>query len=183
MQSGATVSISGGTVAATITVQSGGSLTIGGSTITGAITTPGEAQMLAITDSAFPAVSLLSLISLEAEQLHLDLHSADNAWTLSRADQASAPYAVALASSASINTVLTVRSGQSVRITGAGSQALPSWGSGGFTVQQFGTLSLTGVLLEGGLIVQSGGSLTIGGSTVSGTITVQSGGSLSLTGR
>ena len=70
--------------------------------------------------------------------------------------------------------------GQSVRITGAGSQALPSWGSGGFTVQQFGTLSLTGVLLEGGLIVQSGGSLTIGSSTVSGTITVQSGGTLHL---
>ena len=136
--------------------------------------------MLAITDSAFPAVSLLSLISLEAEQLHLDLHSADNAWTLSRADQASAPYAVALASSASISTVLTVRSGQSVRITGAGSQALPSWGSGGFTVQQFGTLSLTGVTVAGALTVQSGGSLTIGGSTVSGTITVQSGGTLHL---
>ena len=69
---------------------------------------------------------------------------------------------------------------QVVRITGAGSDARLSWGSGGFTVQQFGALSLTGVLLEGGLIVQSGGSLTIGGSTVSGTITVQSGASMHL---
>jgi hypothetical protein len=53
--------------------------------------------------------------------------------------------------------------GQSVRITGAGSQALPSWGSGGFTVQQFGTLSLTGVTVAGALTVQSGGSLSLTG--------------------
>jgi len=49
--------------------------------------------------------------------------------------------------------------GQSVRITGAGSQALPSWGSGGFTVQQFGTLSLTGLTISGDVIVKSGGAL------------------------
>ena len=49
--------------------------------------------------------------------------------------------------------------GQSVRITGAGSQALPSWGRGGFTVQQFGTLSLTGLTISGDVIVKSGGAL------------------------
>ena len=49
--------------------------------------------------------------------------------------------------------------GQSVRITGAGSQALPSWGSGGFTVQQFGALSLTGLTISGDVIVKSGGAL------------------------
>ena len=49
--------------------------------------------------------------------------------------------------------------GQSVRITGAGSQALPSWGSGGFTVQQFGALSLTGLKISGDVIVKSGGAL------------------------
>ena len=49
--------------------------------------------------------------------------------------------------------------GQSVSITGAGSQALPSWGSGDFTVQQFGALSLTGLTISGDVIVKSGGAL------------------------
>ena len=48
---------------------------------------------------------------------------------------------------------------QVVRITGAGSDARPSWGSGGFTVQQFGTLSLTGLTISGDVIVKSGGAL------------------------
>ena len=48
---------------------------------------------------------------------------------------------------------------QVVRITGAGSDARLSWGSGGFTVQQFGTLSLTGVTVAGTITVQSGGTL------------------------
>jgi hypothetical protein len=48
---------------------------------------------------------------------------------------------------------------QVVRITGAGSDARLSWGSGGFTVQQFGTLSLTGLTISGDVIVKSGGAL------------------------
>ena len=68
--------------------------------------------------------------------------------------------------------------GQSVRITGAGSQALPSWGSGGFTVQQFGALSLTGVTVAGALTVQSGGSLSISGSTILGVLSAQGSGLL-----
>ncbi len=70
--------------------------------------------------------------------------------------------------------------GQSVRITGAGSQALPSWGSGGFTVQQFGALSLTGVTFAGALMVQSGGSLSITGSTILGVLSAQGSGLLHL---
>jgi hypothetical protein len=48
---------------------------------------------------------------------------------------------------------------QVVRITGAGSDARLSWGSGGFTVQQFGALSLTGLTISGDVIVKSGGAL------------------------
>ena len=48
--------------------------------------------------------------------------------------------------------------------------AAVSWGSGGFTVQQAGALSLANVAVAGDLTVQGGGSLSVSGGSLSGDI-------------
>ena len=53
--------------------------------------------------------------------------------------------------------------------------AAVSWGSGGFTVQQAGALSLANVAVGGEITVHGGGSLSISGGSLSGDITVQGG--------
>ena len=49
--------------------------------------------------------------------------------------------------------------------------AAVSWGSGGFTVQQAGALSLANVAVGGEITVQGGGSLSVSGGSLEGDIT------------
>lgn len=89
-----------------------------------------------------------------------------------------------LTEDAGIATDLTITTGQ--RVSVSGDRALPTapvWGSGGFTVQQLGSLELTYVAVQATkLSVLGGGSASL--SACVGldllTITVRSGGSLSL---
>ena len=54
--------------------------------------------------------------------------------------------------------------------------AAVSWGSGGFTVQQAGSLSLANVAVAGGdLTVQGGGSLSVSGGSLNGGLPIQAG--------
>ena len=80
---------------------------------------------------------------------------------------ASGVFAVMLLQDAGISTALVVRPGQDVSVSGDRSLAQPPlWGSGGFTVQQRGALSLSFVALGGSaavtaLAVTGGGSLSL----------------------
>ena len=56
--------------------------------------------------------------------------------------------------------------------------AAVSWGSGGFTVQQAGALSLANVAVAGKITVRGGGSLSVSGGMVDGKVTVASGATL-----
>ena len=63
---------------------------------------------------------------------------------------AAGTYLGTLTADAGVGTDLVIRPGQAVSITGdPGLVVVPSWGSGGFTVQQFGSLSLRHVTVEG----------------------------------
>ena len=55
--------------------------------------------------------------------------------------------------------------------------AAASWGGGGFTVQQAGSLSLANVVVHT-ITVQGGGSLSVSGGMVDGKVTVASGATL-----
>lgn len=55
-----------------------------------------------------------------------------------------------------------------------------SWGSGGLTVQQGGSLSLANVVVAGDITVQGGGSLSISGGSLKGLTLVQDNGMLTL---
>ena len=56
-----------------------------------------------------------------------------------------------------------------------------SWGSGGFTVQQAGSLSLANVAVAGGdLTVQGGGSLSVSGGSLNGGLPTQAGSALAI---
>ena len=73
---------------------------------------------------------------------------------------AAGSYIVTLTADAGISTDLVIEPGQDVRISGdLALGAAPSWGSGGFTVQQDGLLSLTGLALAGSLAALSEGTL------------------------
>ena len=63
---------------------------------------------------------------------------------------AAGTYLTTMQADADINTDLTIHAGQVVVVNGdrEGLGAAPRWGSGGFTVQQFGSMSLTGVQLD-----------------------------------
>ena len=50
--------------------------------------------------------------------------------------------------------------------------AAVSWGGGGFTVQQAGSLSLANVAVGGEITVQGGGSLSVSGGMLDGKVTV-----------
>jgi hypothetical protein len=88
-------------------------------------------------------------------------------------------YALALYVNAGLAVDVVIGPGQDVRITG-GASAL-AWGSGSFTVQQGGALSLVGVALTGALVVQGGGNATVSGGSLGGVTSIQAGGALVLT--
>ena len=81
-------------------------------------------------------------------------------------------YVGMLVEDAGISTDLVVRPGQDVSVSGDRSLAQPPlWGSGGFTVQQRGALSLSFVALGGSvavtaLAVTGGGSLSLSSMAV-----------------
>ena len=72
---------------------------------------------------------------------------------------AAGAYIVTLTEDAGIGTDLTIRPGQDVRISAdPGLAAAPSWGSGGFTVQERGSLSLTFLAVRGAIGAEQGGA-------------------------
>ena len=87
-------------------------------------------------------------------------------------------YVGMLVEDAGISTDLVVRPGQDVSVSGDRSLAQPPlWGSGGFTVQQRGALSLSFVALGGSaaataLAVTGGGSLSLSSMAVHAEIMV-----------
>ena len=90
-------------------------------------------------------------------------------------------FSATLLEDADISISLTVTPGQDVHISGDASLAVaPRWGSGGFTVEERGSLSLTYVDLGASTItVESGASLTAQGSRFSGALAVSGAASLS----
>jgi hypothetical protein len=81
---------------------------------------------------------------------------------------AAGTYMLTLTKDADVSTDLTIQPGQNVIITGDPSlSAVPSWGSGGFAVQQFASLSLTRVSLDG-VVERRQGSLTLSDCVKSG---------------
>jgi hypothetical protein len=83
---------------------------------------------------------------------------------------AAGSYVLTLSRDAGTSADLIIRPGQRVHINCVGSSS--SWGSGGFTVQQGGSLSLVGVSTTGSIVVQDGGSLTMNSGTMSGNGTL-----------
>eukprot|EP01046_Picozoa_sp_COSAG06_P020093 COSAG06_NODE_1457_length_9417_cov_58.780425_4_plen_316_part_00 len=92
-------------------------------------------------------------------------------------------YVGTLLEDAGISTDLTITPGQTVSVSGDPSlPQAPSWGGGGFTVQERGSLALAGVAVAGAVSVLAGGDLTLQSSTVlSGSLSV-TGGTASLSG-
>ena len=75
---------------------------------------------------------------------------------------AAGSYIVTLTADAGIGTDLAIRPGQDVRISGdSGVAEPPNWGTGGFTVQERGSLSLTGVVVVGSVVVSSNGAVRL----------------------
>jgi hypothetical protein len=94
---------------------------------------------------------------------------------------AAGAYLLMLTADAGISTDLTIHPGQDVRLNGAvGLSQLPSWGSGGFMVQEMGSLSLLGLYVVGRIAVQSGGRVSITGSDVGDDVNVAAAGVLEL---
>lgn len=80
---------------------------------------------------------------------------------------AAGTYFVTLAVGAAIATDLVIQPGQLVSITGnSGSAEVPSWGTGGFTVQQRGSLALHTVTINGAIAVAAGATLQMQGVTL-----------------
>jgi hypothetical protein len=77
-----------------------------------------------------------------------------------------------------ISTDLMIEPGHAVVVSGdQGLADAPSWGSGGFVVQQFGSLVLAQMQLAGSISVISGGSVvleSVGGSIFGLTVTKSS---------
>ena len=92
-------------------------------------------------------------------------------------------FSLLLFEDAGIETDLVVRPGQRVSVSGDASLPRPPrWGSGGFTVQQRGSLTLRSVTVSSGLSVTNGGNAALtacGGQLTSLTVTTL-GGSVSL---
>eukprot|EP01049_Picozoa_sp_SAG25_P019539 SAG25_NODE_6201_length_579_cov_1.400000_1_plen_123_part_01 len=69
-------------------------------------------------------------------------------------------YALRLTGGAGVATDLMIQPGQNVHIIcDLGLDAAPSWGSGGFTVRERGSLSVVGVALESTMTMEAGGTL------------------------
>eukprot|EP01052_Picozoa_sp_SAG31_P030548 SAG31_NODE_3141_length_4629_cov_2.158057_2_plen_112_part_00 len=72
---------------------------------------------------------------------------------------------------ANVGTDLVIHPGQNVIITGdAGLVEAPSWGSGGFTVEEMGSLALSRLRLDGPLSVVGAGSLVLRGCELVATV-------------
>ena len=77
---------------------------------------------------------------------------------------AAGTYVLTLTQDADFGTDLIVRPGQHIFISGdAGLVEAPRWGSGGFTVGEKGSLSLTYATVQGALSATDGGSITLVG--------------------
>jgi len=84
---------------------------------------------------------------------------------------AAGSYIVTLAGDAGIGTDLVIQPGQDVHISGDPSLAVPpSWGSGGFSVQELGSLSLARVSIDGAVTQEQGGSIVMVSVMVRGDI-------------
>ena len=89
---------------------------------------------------------------------------------------AAGTYLATLLADAGISTGLTIQPGQAVVVSGGQSlAAAPAWGTGGFSVLQFGSLSLSNVSLAAALSVTGGGSLSLSGCVLAAAITVDGG--------
>jgi hypothetical protein len=86
-------------------------------------------------------------------------------------------YALSLGADVAMAVNATIHPGQDVRISASVATA---WGSGSFTVQQGGSLSLANVVAVGDLMVQRGGSLSVSGGRVDGDAIIEAGGGLRL---
>ena len=85
-------------------------------------------------------------------------------------------YVGILVEDAGITTALVIRPGQIVSVSGDRPLVqAPLWGSGEFTVQERGSLSLTYVTVESDLTLLGGGGLTLQSSMVSGALSVTDG--------
>eukprot|EP01048_Picozoa_sp_COSAG05_P007012 COSAG05_NODE_479_length_9424_cov_38.098552_6_plen_263_part_00 len=74
-----------------------------------------------------------------------------------------------LTADAGIETDLMIRPGQDVHITGNGGSSTVNWGSGGFAVQQGGSLFLVSVV-PGQITVAGGGSASMSGGSLANLI-------------
>jgi hypothetical protein len=74
---------------------------------------------------------------------------------------AAGSYIVTLMEDMSLSADLIIQPGQDVRIVGDPTLPVPSWGSGGLSVRERGSLSLVGVAPTGTLTVKTGGDLTL----------------------
>jgi hypothetical protein len=84
---------------------------------------------------------------------------------------------------ADISTPLVITPGQTVSVSGDRSlMAAPRWGSGGFTVEERGSLSVSYTTMQSDLTVLGGGTSSFNGCTLGAlaSLTVHNGGSLSL---
>jgi hypothetical protein len=80
---------------------------------------------------------------------------------------AAGTYVLTLTEDADVATDLVVQPGQNVIISGdAGLAEPPSWGSGIITVQQFGTLMLTDLVMTGSITAEEGGIATVSGGSL-----------------
>lgn len=78
---------------------------------------------------------------------------------------AAGTYVLTMMEDADVGTDLVIQPGQNVIITGdAGLAEAPRWGSGGFTVGEMGSLSITNITVEGDIIVGNGTAIVSGGS-------------------
>jgi hypothetical protein len=93
---------------------------------------------------------------------------------------AAGSYIVTLTEDAGISTDLVIQPGQDVHITGSGGSLPSNWGSGGFTVQQGGSVSLANVAVAGSITVQDGGTSSVNGGTLGGLVSVMAGATLTL---
>ena len=92
-------------------------------------------------------------------------------------------YVGTLLEDAGISTDLTITPGQTVSVSGDPSlPQAPSWGGGGFTVQERGSLALAGVAVAGVVSVLGGATASLRACTLEGlvSLTTTAGGSLSL---
>jgi hypothetical protein len=92
---------------------------------------------------------------------------------------AAGTYVLTLVEDADVSIDLVFQPGQHVIISGD-LYDVPSWGTGGFTVMETGSLAMAGVALGGNLEVHGGTNVTITGGVIDGLVSVQGDGILCL---